>query len=93
MQEMELRACTTAAGSHLQDYASTDPDDKTCTNPSFTCTLDRNGTSTPCATAGGQTDGVDCSNPATEPPCTVHVRMHYNFHLLLAIPPLPGYSG
>lgn len=92
LEGMEQRACTAAAGSHLQDYASTDPDDKTCTNPSFTCTLERNGASTGCASSGGITNGVDCSHPKTEPepPCTVHVRMDYQFHLLLAIPPFPS---
>ncbi len=87
--EMERRACIAAAGSHLQDYASTDPLDATCTNPTFSCTLERNGDSTDCATSGGITDGVDCSDVITEPPCTVHVRMAYQFHLLLAIPPFP----
>jgi hypothetical protein len=90
LEAMELRACTAAAGSHLQDYESTDPDDKTCENPTYTCTLERNGVSTECALSGGSTDGVDCSDPTTEPPCTVHVRMDYNFHLLLAIPPFPS---
>jgi hypothetical protein len=90
LEGMELRACTAAAGSHLQDYESTDPDDKTCTNPTFTCTLERNGASTDCATSGGFTNGVDCSDPTTDPPCTVHVRMDYQFHLLLAIPPFPS---
>jgi hypothetical protein len=89
LEEMEFRACTAAAGSHLQDYESTDPDDKTCSNPSFACMLERNGASTPCASSGGTTGGVDCSDPTTEPPCTVHVRMDYQFHLLLAIPPFP----
>jgi Flp pilus assembly protein TadG len=87
--EMERRACVAAAGSHLQDYTSTDPLDATCTNPTFYCTLERNGNSTDCATSGGITDAVDCSDVTTEPPCTVHVRMAYQFHLLLAIPPFP----
>lgn len=90
LEGMEQRACTAAAGSHLQDYESTDPDDKTCTNPTFTCTLERNGAATDCATSGGFTNGVDCSDPTTEPPCTVHVRMDYQFRLLLAIPPFPS---
>jgi hypothetical protein len=90
LEGMERRACTAAAGSHLQDYESTDPDDKTCTNPSFVCLLERNGASTDCASSGGFTNGVDCSDATTEPPCTVHVRMDYQFHLILAIPPLPS---
>ncbi len=89
--EMQRRACVAAAGSHLPDYQTTDPvDNSTCTNPSFTCTLERNGASTDCTNPAGFTNGTDCSDPATEPPCTVHVRMDYEFRLILAIPPLPG---
>ena len=89
--EMERRACTAVAGSHLQDYETTDPvTNTTCTNPTFTCTLERNGASTDCAASRGFTDGVDCSDATTEPPCTVHVRMSYQFHLILAIPPIPA---
>jgi hypothetical protein len=93
LAEMEFRACTAAAGSHLQDYRSTDPDDKTCTNPSMSCWLERNGNATDCASSGGVTDGVACSDTLVEPPCTVHVRMEYQFDLLLAIPPLPASIG
>ena len=89
LPEMERRACTAAMGSHLQDYESPVTDGSTCTNPAMTCTLERNGASTSCASSGGFTNGVDCSEPVTEPPCTVHVRMTYTFHLLLAIPPFP----
>jgi hypothetical protein len=90
VDEMRLRACTAVAGSHLQDYETTDPlGNTTCTNPSFSCTLERGGASTDCATSGGFTNGVDCADPATEPACTVHVRMTYRFRLLLAIPPFP----
>jgi len=89
--EMQRRACVAAAGSHLQDYETTDPvNNSTCTNPTFTCTLERNGASTGCALSAGFTNGVDCSDPATEPPCTVHVRMDHQFKLILAIPPLPS---
>jgi Flp pilus assembly protein TadG len=87
---MEHRACTAAAGSHLQDYESTDPDNKTCTNPSFECELEWNGAGTDCGSSGGFTNGHDCSDVATEPPCTVHVTMTYDFRLILAIPPLPA---
>ncbi|HET9457881.1 MAG TPA: TadE/TadG family type IV pilus assembly protein [Candidatus Limnocylindrales bacterium] len=91
LAEMERRACTAAAGSHLQDYETTDPVNHTsCTNPTFVCTLERNGAATDCASSGGFTNGVDCSDPLTEPPCSVHIEMNYQFHLLLAIPPLPG---
>jgi hypothetical protein len=89
--EMLFRACTAAAGSHLEDYETTDPvNNTTCTNPSFTCTLERNGASTDCASSGGFTNGVDCSNPATEIPCTVHVRLDYQFRLFLGMPILPA---
>lgn len=91
LAEMERRACTSVAGSHLQDYDTTDPvNNSTCSNPTITCTLERNGDSTDCASSGGFTDGVDCSVATTEPPCTVHVRVSYQFHLILAIPPLPA---
>ena len=91
IDEMRRRACTAAAGSHLQDYETTDPvDHTTCTNPSFTCTLERNGAATNCESAGGFTNGVECWEPTTEPPCTVHVQMDYQFRLLLSIPPLPA---
>jgi hypothetical protein len=89
LAEMERRACTAAAGSHLQDYESTDPNDNTCTNPSMSCWLERNGNATDCATSNGVTNGVDCFDALVEPPCTVHVRMNYTFHLILAIPPFP----
>jgi hypothetical protein len=88
--QMQLRACTAAAGSHLQGYETSDPvNNTTCTNPTFTCTLERNGAATPCATSGGFTNGVDCSDPTTEKPCTVHVRMDYVFRPFFSIPPLP----
>lgn len=89
--EMRLRACTAAAGSHLQNYDTTDPvNNTTCQNPTFACFLERNGSSTDCVTSGGMTDGVDCSNELTEPPCTVHVHMDYEFRLILDLPLLPG---
>jgi TadE-like protein len=88
---MRRRACTAAAGSHLQGYETTDPvNNSTCTNPSFTCTLERDGAAADCSTSAGSINGTDCSDPATEPPCMVHVRLDYQFKLILAIPPLPG---
>ena len=87
---MRLRACTAAAGSHLEGYETTDPvNNTTCTNPTFTCTLERNGASTDCATSGGFTNGIDCSNAAIDPPCTVHVQMAYAFRTILSVPPIP----
>jgi Flp pilus assembly protein TadG len=88
--EMQRRACTAAAGSHLEGYATTDPSNASCTNPTFACFLERNGASTDCLGSSGMTDSVDCSNPATEPPCTVHVRMTYEFDTLLPVGPMAG---
>jgi hypothetical protein len=90
LERMELRACTAAAGSHLQDYESPVSDASTCTNPAMTCTLERNGAATECSSSSGFTNGVDCSAVATDPPCTVHVQMSYTFHLILAVPPFPS---
>jgi Flp pilus assembly protein TadG len=86
--EMERRACTAAAGSHLEGYATTDPGNATCTNPAFTCSLERNGATADCAGSSGFTNGVDCSDPFTEPPCTVHVQMTYQFNTLIAFGPI-----
>jgi len=89
--EMQRRACTAAAGSHLEGYTTTDPvNNATCTNPVFSCFLERNGASADCASSHGMTDGVNCFDPATEPPCTVHVQMTYEFNTLLAVGPMTG---
>jgi Flp pilus assembly protein TadG len=88
--EMERRACVAAAGSHLEGYQTTDPaNNATCTNPGFSCTLERNGAGTDCLNSGGFTNGIDCSDPATDPPCTVHVQMTYTFQTMLSVPPMP----
>jgi Flp pilus assembly protein TadG len=75
---MERRACTAAWGSHLDGY--TEPagttNHETCTNPSFSFTL--------------EPDDATCADSTTEPPCLVHVRMTYDFHLFLGIPPMPS---
>jgi hypothetical protein len=90
VSEMQRRACVAAAGSHLEGYETTDPaDNTTCTNPSFLCTLEWQGATTDCMNPGGLPIGIDCSSPATDPPCTVHVRMTYTFRTLLALPPMP----
>ena len=89
--EMERRACTAAAGSHLEGYTTTDPViNATCTNPVFSCGLERNGATTDCSGSGGFTNGVDCSDPTTEIPCTVHVRLVYQFNTLLSVGPMTG---
>jgi hypothetical protein len=76
--EMERRACTAAAGSHLDGYA--EPAGTVghahCTNPTFSYSLEPGGDS--------------CSDPTTEPPCVVHVRMDYDFNMILSFPPLPA---
>lgn len=78
VDEMRKRACTAAAGSHLEGYS--EPvgtiGNATCTNPVFSYSLDP--------------DDPSCSDIATEPPCVVHVRMDYDFSMILAFPPLPG---
>jgi Flp pilus assembly protein TadG len=75
---MERRACTAAWGSHLDGY--TEPagtvDHATCTNPTFSYSL--------------EPDNASCANALAEPPCIVHVRMTYDFHLFLGIPPMPS---
>jgi len=86
---MQQRACVSAAGSHLEGYASIDPANNTCTNPTFTCTLEAGAQSADCATSGGLVGTSDCSQPATDPPCTVHVTLTYQFRTLLALPPMP----
>jgi Flp pilus assembly protein TadG len=91
VNEMRHRACTAAAHSHLEGYETTDPvNDTTCTNPSFTCTLELGSDSVDCASSGGFVGPTNCSLPATDPPCTVHVRMDYEFRTILSIPPLPA---
>jgi len=76
--EMKRRACTAAAGSHLEGY--TEPagtvNHATCTNPVFSYTL--------------EPDDPSCSDPVTEPPCVVHVRLDYDFNMILSFPPLPA---
>ncbi len=90
VDRMQYRACVAASGSHLEGYASRDPTNRTCTNPSFSCNLEYGGFSTNCASSGGSVNGVDCSLPATAPPCIVHVRLDYEFRTLLGIAPLPA---
>jgi Flp pilus assembly protein TadG len=91
VNEMQRRACVAAAGSHLEGYQTTDPvNNATCTNPTFSCTLERNGATTDCMNPGGFTNGIDCSNPKTDPPCTVHVQLTYTFQTMLSVPPMPA---
>jgi Flp pilus assembly protein TadG len=86
---MQQRACVAAAGSHLEGYQSGDPNNNTCTNPSFSCTLEVAAQSADCATSGGVVGTSDCSQSSTDPPCAVHVTLTYQFRTLLALPPMP----
>jgi hypothetical protein len=92
--QMEDRACTSASGSHLEGYVAGPPTlggQATCTNPTFSCTLETTaGQVADCATSGGVVAGIDCANAATEPPCIVHVQMAYDFSMFGAIGPLPA---
>jgi hypothetical protein len=59
VQEMKRRACVAAKGSHLEGYAQSSPsDDSSCTNPAFSCTLERNGATADCASSGGLVGGA-----------------------------------
>lgn len=91
LAEMQRRACVAAAGSHLQDYASSDPANNTCANPTFRCWLEVSGVTQDCG-VGGMIGGTDCSAsaPVTEPPCTVHVRLEFDFRTILQVPIVPG---
>jgi hypothetical protein len=92
VQEMKRRACVAAKGSHLEGYAQSSPsDDSSCTNPAFSCTLERNGATADCASSGGLVGGADCSQDikTTNPACTVHVHLDYAFRTFFAIPPMP----
>lgn len=76
--EMRRRACT--AASTLSGYRG-DPvgtPAMTCTNPSFTYSLQM---------APGITD---CSVNTNDPPCDLKVTLTYQFNLFTSIPPLPS---
>ena len=85
---MVRRACTAAAGSHLEGYAEPagTVDHASCTNPTVTCTIGQlGGAEVPCETYPG---GV-CSVASTDPPCIVHVKVRYDFRMILSFAPLP----
>jgi hypothetical protein len=86
--DMLKRACVAAAGSHLEGYVGAS-DGSSCTNPAFSCTLEWGGSEVDCASSAGMVGPTDCSLQATEPPCTVHVRLDYQFRMILSFPPLP----
>jgi Flp pilus assembly protein TadG len=77
--EMQRRACTALAGSHLQGYEEPAGtlNHATCTNPTMQCVIEPSDGSPAegCATYSGAL----CSDATTEPPCTVRVRLTYVF--------------
>lgn len=75
--DMQQRACT--AASTLPDYQSSDPANKTCTNPAITYTLDN-------------PYSIDCSTtvPAGDTPCAVHVTAQYAFKPIIGGVGIPG---
>ncbi|HEX5591376.1 MAG TPA: TadE/TadG family type IV pilus assembly protein [Candidatus Limnocylindrales bacterium] len=73
--EMRYRACTAAAGSHLEGYQGL-PDNSDCTNPLMECSLEPDtGPASDCATYADP----ECSDSTNDPPCTVHVTMTFTF--------------
>jgi hypothetical protein len=88
---MEHAACSSAAASHLEGYVEPvgTVNHATCTNPTLTCTLEQSGGgSADCATYVGGSGG--CGDPATDPPCVVHVQLTYEFDTFVPIPILPA---
>lgn len=89
--QMQQRACTAAAGSHLEGYAepSGTVDHASCTNPSFTCQIEP-----PAGTESSQAcasySGTYCSTSTSDPPCGVHVTLQYTFKTILSVGSLNG---
>ena len=77
--EMKRRACTAAAGSHLEDYSEPPGtvNHQTCNNPTYLCTIipTDGSPNSNCDTYPG---GV-CSVSTTDPPCSVQVKLTYTF--------------
>ena len=88
---MLRRACVAAAGSHLEGYTEPEGtvDHADCSNPAFTCRLEWGGASTDCRSSGGRVGTTDCAVQVTEPPCSVHVRLDYDFQTFLSFPGMP----
>lgn len=86
VDEMIKRACT--AVSNLPDYIATGDATSQCSapgsNPLFSYVLE-DSTGTPIASPPG-----NCGNPATDPPCVVHVTMAYTYHTFFNVPPYPA---
>jgi Flp pilus assembly protein TadG len=88
---MEAAACGSAAQSHLEGYAEPPGtiNHATCTNPSFSCTLEQPGQGpADCASYTGGAGG--CGDAATNPPCVVHVALTYEFDTLTRFPLVPS---
>lgn len=84
--EMIRRACI--AASNLPDYVATGDSTTLCSavgsNPQFSYRLED---------ASGQplaNPPANCGNPATDPPCVVHVTMSYAYHTFFSVPPYPA---
>jgi Flp pilus assembly protein TadG len=83
--EMIRRACL--AASDLPDYVAAGDTPTLCSaagsNPRFSYQLeDSTGQPIPNPPA-------ICGNPATEPPCMVHVTMTYTYHTIFSLPTIP----
>jgi uncharacterized protein (UPF0333 family) len=87
--EMQQRACTAAAGSHLEDYSGT-TGNATCTNPSFLCTIEPPPNSTELSQNCASYPGGYCSTSTSDPPCGVHVSLQYTFRTILSVGNLNG---
>jgi Flp pilus assembly protein TadG len=79
--EMKKRACV--AASNLPDYVGIDADsdgiDEDCSNPTFAyCVTPSDG-----GTCGPVVSTDLCDDPDREPPCTVTVTLHHEFHLFV----------
>lgn len=88
---MERTACSSAALSHLEGYAEPagTVNHATCTNPTMTCTLERQG-QPPADCATYPTGAGGCGDTATDPPCVVHVQLAYRFDTLVPVPYFPS---
>ncbi len=85
VNEMIRRACT--AASNLPDYLATGDATSECSaagsNPLFSYQLE-DATGQPIVNPPGT-----CGNPATDPPCIVHVTMTYTYHTIFSLPSIP----
>jgi hypothetical protein len=89
--EMQRRACTAAAGSHVEGYGEPGGtlNHSACSNPTFTCTIKPPVASGEASQACASYGGTYCSTSTSDPPCTVDVTLTFNFQAFLSVPPLP----